>query len=33
MKIRKATENDIPGIVQVLKASPGETDLPFSEEF
>lgn len=32
MEIREAIENDIPSIVQVLKASLGETDLPLSEE-
>ena len=32
MQIREATENDIPAIVKVLKASLGETDLPLSEE-
>ena len=32
MIIREATEKDIPEIVEVLKASLGETDLPLSEE-
>ncbi|SHF91513.1 Acetyltransferase (GNAT) domain-containing protein [Salegentibacter echinorum] len=32
MKIRKATENDIPAIVQVLKASLGEDQLELSEK-
>lgn len=32
MKIREATENDVPGIVRVLKTSLGEEDLPFSEK-
>ncbi|MDT0649632.1 GNAT family N-acetyltransferase [Autumnicola edwardsiae] len=32
MEIRKAEEKDIPGIIQVLKASLGETDLPVSED-
>lgn len=32
MIIRKAEETDIPEVVEVLKASLGETDLPLSEE-
>ncbi|MDT0644592.1 GNAT family N-acetyltransferase [Zunongwangia sp. F363] len=32
MEIRKAEEKDISGIIQVLKASLGETDLPVSED-